>query len=289
MKRIALLFMLVSVFFMTGMYAKTIQRKNKIQRKVETVDLKKCKKVEIETTLGKIEIALYNETPKHRDNFLKLVREGYYDGVLFHRVINEFMIQAGDGNSKNATPQTRLGSGDLDYTVEAEIVYPKLFHKRGALAAARTGDQVNPERRSSASQFYIVTGKKYTAQQLAKFESNRRNQQAQEIFNKLASAYRKDIMMYRREGNQAALDSLQNILIEQTEAKIKEEPQFKFNAEQIKTYETIGGTPHLDGQYTVYGEVVKGMDVVEKIEKSETGANDRPVKDVKIIKMKIKD
>ena len=242
----------------------------------------------MKTTLGTIEIALYNETPKHRDNFIKLCKEGYYDGVLFHRVINEFMIQAGDGNSKNATPDARLGSGDLDYTVEAEFVYPKFFHKRGALAAARTADQVNPERRSSGSQFYIVTGKKYTPAQLAKFESSRRNQQAQEIFNKLASAYRKDIMMYRREGNQAALDSLQNILIDQTEAKIAEVGPFKFTAAQIEAYQTVGGTPHLDGQYTVYGEVVKGMDIVEKIEKCETGANDRPKEDIKILKTTVK-
>ena len=288
MKKIVFLSVLALMLSAVCIQARTTRQKTSRIKKVETVDLKKCKKVEMKTTLGTIEIALYNETPKHRDNFIKLCKEGYYDGVLFHRVINEFMIQAGDGNSKNATPDARLGSGDLDYTVEAEFVYPKFFHKRGALAAARTADQVNPERRSSGSQFYIVTGKKYTPAQLAKFESSRRNQQAQEIFNKLASAYRKDIMMYRREGNQAALDSLQNILIDQTEAKIAEVGPFKFTAAQIEAYQTVGGTPHLDGQYTVYGEVVKGMDIVEKIEKCETGANDRPKEDIKILKTTVK-
>ena len=115
-------------------------------------------KVELQTSLGNIVVELYNETPQHRDNFIKLVKEGYYDGVLFHRVIKDFMIQTGDGNSKTAGPNTMLGDGDPGYTIPAEFVYPQYFHKRGALAAARTGDQVNPERRSSGSQFYIVTG-----------------------------------------------------------------------------------------------------------------------------------
>ena len=268
--------------------AKTTESKKENLKKVETVDIKKCKRVEIKTTLGTIEVALYNETPKHRDNFIKLAKEGYYDGVLFHRVIDEFMCQAGDGNSKTATVDTRLGDGDPGYTVEAEFVYPKLFHKRGALAAARTPDQVNPERRSSGSQFYIVTGKKYTAQQLAQMEQSRRNQQMQEIFNSLAASHRKDIMMWRREGNTAALDSLQAKLVDQTKAQVEKDGAFTFTSAQIEAYQTVGGTPHLDAQYTVFGEVVKGMDVVAKIEKSETGRNDRPVQDIRIIKMTIK-
>ena len=257
-------------------------------KKEAKMDLKSCTKVEIKTSLGDIEVALYNETPQHRDNFIKLVKEGYYDGVLFHRVINEFMIQTGDGNSKNAKPGERLGNGEPGYTLPAEFVYPKLFHKRGVLAAARLGDQMNPERRSSGSQFYIVTGKKFTAQQLAQLESSRRNKQLQAVFNELAAPHRRDVMTWRREGNNAAIDSLQNKLVAEAEAKVAEQGAFTFTAAQLDAYQSVGGTPHLDGEYTVFGEVTKGMDVVEKIEKSTTDRNDRPEEDVKIIKMTVK-
>ena len=257
-------------------------------KKEAKMDLKSCTMVEIKTSLGDIEVALYNETPQHRDNFIKLVKEGYYDGVLFHRVINEFMIQTGDGNSKNAKPGERLGNGEPGYTLPAEFVYPKLFHKRGVLAAARLGDQMNPERRSSGSQFYIVTGKKFTAQQLAQMESSRRNKQLQAVFNELAAPHRRDVMTWRREGNNAAIDSLQNKLVAEAEAKVAEQGAFTFTAAQLEAYQSVGGTPHLDGEYTVFGEVTKGMDVVEKIEKSKTDRNDRPEEDVKIIKMTVK-
>ena len=257
-------------------------------KKEAKMDLKSCTKVEIKTSLGDIEVALYNETPQHRDNFIKLVKEGYYDGVLFHRVINEFMIQTGDGNSKNAKPGERLGNGEPGYTLPAEFVYPKLFHKRGVLAAARLGDQMNQERRSSGSQFYIVTGKKFTAQQLAQLESSRRNKQLQAVFNELAAPHRRDVMTWRREGNNAAIDSLQNKLVAEAEAKVAEQGAFTFTAAQLEAYQSVGGTPHLDGEYTVFGEVTKGMDVVEKIEKSTTDRNDRPEEDVKIIKMTVK-
>ena len=257
-------------------------------KKEAKMDLKSCTKVEIKTSLGDIEVALYNETPQHRDNFIKLVKEGYYDGVLFHRVINEFMIQTGDGNSKNAKPGERLGNGEPGYTLPAEFVYPKLFHKRGVLAAARLGDQMNQERRSSGSQFYIVTGKKFTAQQLAQLESSRRNKQLQAVFNELAAPHRRDVMTWRREGNNAAIDSLQNKLVAEAEAKVAEQGAFTFTAAQLDAYQSVGGTPHLDGEYTVFGEVTKGMDVVEKIEKSTTDRNDRPEEDVKIIKMTVK-
>ncbi|MDE6491412.1 MAG: peptidylprolyl isomerase, partial [Muribaculaceae bacterium] len=142
-------------------------------------------KVEISTTMGDITIMLYGDTPKHRDNFVKLAKEGFYDGTLFHRVINEFMVQAGDPDSKTAKPGQHLGSGDPGYTIEAEIEYPAHFHKRGALAAARTADQVNPERRSSGSQFYIVTGKAYNEQQIGQLENQLSQMQMQGIFQQL--------------------------------------------------------------------------------------------------------
>jgi peptidylprolyl isomerase/peptidyl-prolyl cis-trans isomerase B (cyclophilin B) len=193
-------------------------------------------KILINTDKGKITVKLYNETPQHRDNFIKLVNAHQYDGLLFHRVIRQFMIQAGDINSKNAPAGQKLGDGDLDYTIPAEIVYPRYFHKNGQLCAARTGDDLNPEKASSASQFYIVTGKFYTENELNKMEQER---------------------------------------------------NIKLTPEQRQSYMTEGGSPHLDGAYTVFGEVLKGMKVVDKIQFVLTDMNDRPLKDVKIKSMKI--
>ena len=242
--------------------------------------------VDIKTSVGDIRIRLYGETPKHRDNFVKLVKKGVYDGVLFHRVINKFMIQTGDPDSKGAPAGKMLGSGGPGYDIEAEINYPKFFHKRGALAAARQGDEVNPERRSSGSQFYIVTGRVYNASQLTQMEKQLQMQQQQTIFNGLAMQYRDSIMNMRRNGDQAGLQALQDELVAKTEAEAAKNPA-KFTQEQIQAYSTVGGTPHLDGTYTVFGEVVEGMDVVAKIEMTPTGAQDRPQEDIKIISMTI--
>ena len=242
--------------------------------------------VELQTSMGNIIVELYNETPKHRDNFIKLVKEGYYDGVLFHRVIKDFMIQTGDGNSRTATADQMLGDGDPGYTIEAEFVYPQYFHKRGALAAARTGDQVNPERRSSGSQFYIVTGRTYDSPQVRQLEENVANQQKENIFRGLVMEHRAQIQQLQQQGNQQALMDLQNELIALTEAEYAKSP-VTFTAEQREAYTTVGGTPHLDGQYTVFGKVVKGMEVVDKIQNVATGRADRPVNDVRIVKARI--
>lgn len=242
--------------------------------------------VDVKTSVGDIRILLYGETPKHRDNFLKLVNEGFYEGVLFHRVINQFMIQTGDPKSKGAPSGQALGSGGPGYDVDAEIVYPKYFHKRGALAAARQGDEVNPERRSSGSQFYIVTGKVYNEGQLAQLQKQLEYQQKQMIFNDLAKQYRDSIMNMRRNRDQAGLQALQDELVAKTEAEAAKNPA-TFTDAQRAAYTTVGGTPHLDGTYTVFGEVVSGMDVVEKIEKTATGAMDRPKEDIKIISMTV--
>lgn len=242
--------------------------------------------VDLKTSLGDIRVRLFGDTPQHRDNFLKLVKDGYYDGVLFHRVIDQFMIQTGDPDSKNAPAGKRLGAGGPDYTLPAEVVYPKHFHYRGALAAARQADQVNPERRSSGSQFYIVTGKPYTPESLSQMEQQLSMMRKQEIFNKLASENREKIIDLRRNRNQAGLQELQDSLIALTDAQVKANPP-KFTPEQTQAYTTVGGTPHLDNQYTVFGEVVSGMDVVEKIEKAQTDASDRPLDDIRIISAKV--
>lgn len=242
--------------------------------------------VDIKTSLGDIRVRLFGDTPAHRDNFLKLVKEKYYDGVLFHRVIDGFMVQTGDPDSKNAPANARLGTGGPDYTLEAEIVYPKHFHYRGALAAARQGDQVNPERRSSGSQFYIVTGKTYNGEQLGQMEKQLQMTRKQEIFNKLAEEHRDTIITLRKNRDRESLQALQDELAAQTEREAAENPVTLTEA-QKKAYSTVGGTPHLDGQYTVFGEVVSGMDVVEKIEKSQTNSQDRPLDDIRIISMKV--
>lgn len=193
----------------------------------------------LETTMGNIRIALYDETPQHRDNFLKLTKMGSYDSLLFHRVIKDFMVQSGDIFSKNAKPGQLLGMGDYDYTQEPEFRLPKIFHRRGVVAAAREGDNKNPERRSGASQFYIVWGKIYDDRRL--------------------------------DYTQTKLDSITNGAVQLT-------------PEMREVYKTIGGTPHLDGQYTVFGEVTEGLDLIEKMQLVETDKNDRPLEDIRILK-----
>lgn len=239
--------------------------------------------VDIKTTAGDIKVKLYDDTPAHRDNFLKLVKEGFYDGVLFHRVIKDFMVQTGDPESKDAGPDKRLGSGNPGYTIEAEILYPKHFHKYGALAAARTGDAVNPERRSSGSQFYIVTGNKYDANDVEMMARQSAGSKLQAYFNGLVEKNRDKIQALQASGDREGLEALRQEMIKETEANVSTE----LPEEIAKAYTTVGGTPHLDGQYTVFGEVLEGMDTVEKIQNVETGRDDRPVEDIRIISMKI--
>jgi len=189
--------------------------------------------VVIETTKGTIKIKLYEETGMHKDNFMKLVSDGYYDGILFYRVIKGFMIQAGDPDSKNAKPGQALGSSGPGYTIPAEI-YANLYHKKGAVAAARQGDNINPNRESSGSQFYIVHGKKYTPDQLKSMENSNKH--------------------------------------------------IRFTEEQIRDYTTLGGTPHLDYTYTVFGEVIEGLNIVDAIAQVLTDERNRPIENVSIIK-----
>lgn len=205
---------------------------------------KKEDHVVLETTMGTIELKLYDATPLHRDNFRNLVREGAYDSLLFHRVIKDFMIQGGDPDSKNAAPGMLLGEGDKPYTVPAEFRLDEgIFHRRGVLAAAREGDDVNPEQRSSAMQFYIVWGRVF---------------------------------------DEAGLDQIQERLDLRTGGRVKLTPEMR------EVYKTTGGTPHLDGQYTVFGAVVSGLDVVDAIQQVATDDNDRPLEDVRIIRAYLK-
>ncbi len=250
-------------------------------------DMSEETKLKIETTAGDIVVKLYNETPQHRDNFIKLAENGTYEGTLFHRVIKDFMIQAGDPDSKNASKGQMLGAGDVGYTIPAEFVYPKYFHKKGALSAARQGDNVNPQKASSGCQFYIVTGKVYSDSALLSMEQQMNQMRFNNLFNTLASKHAKDIYKMRKAGDQEGLMNLQDTLIAQVEKQLAGQPEFRFTPEQVKAYTTVGGTPHLDGEYTVFGEVLEGMDVVDKIQRVKTDRNDRPEEDVKIIKVEV--
>ena len=245
--------------------------------------------LKIETTLGDIKVKLYNETPKHRDNFIKLAKEGIYNGTLFHRVIKDFMVQAGDPESKNAPKGKMLGAGDVGYTIPAEIVYPKYFHKKGALSAARQGDNVNPNKESSGCQFYIVTGKVFNDSTLIGMEQQMNENKLTAIFNSLAQKHMKEIYKMRKANDEDGLYDLQEKLFAQAQEEVAKEPDFHFTKEQVEAYTTVGGTPHLDGEYTVFGEVVEGMDIVDKIQNVKTDRSDRPEEDVKIIKVSLLD
>lgn len=238
--------------------------------------------VKISTTLGDITVRLYDETPLHRDNFLKLAGEGYYDGTLFHRVIKNFMVQGGDPNSKGAAPGAHLGAGGPSYTIPAEFNM-NLIHKKGALAAARQGDEVNPEKRSSGSQFYIVTGEVYSAGKLTQLERQMAQQQLQSIFDNLVVEHRNEILDLRKKRDNAGLMKLQEDLQKQTMAKAKEMGDPKYTDAQREVYTTIGGTPFLDQNYTVFGEVIEGIEVVDKIQEAKTQPGDRPVEDITIL------
>lgn len=237
--------------------------------------------------MGDIVVRLYDETPKHRDNFVKLAKEGYFDGTLFHRVICDFMIQGGDPDSKGAPAGKNLGTGGPDYTIPAEFVFPKLYHKRGALSAARTGDEVNPNRESSGSQFYIVWGKTYKPAELKQMERQLAMQQEQAVFNQLVADNKAKIMELRRNRDRAGLQELQDDLIASTKAICAEKGLPKFTDEQVESYTTVGGTPFLDNQYTVFGEVEEGLEIVGKIQEVETGRNDRPKDDVVMLSVEV--
>lgn len=242
--------------------------------------------ITLNTTEGDITVRLYDETPIHRDNFVKLCREGYYDQTLFHRVIKDFMIQGGDPDSRTATPTQMLGTGGPDYTLEAEIL-PELFHRRGTLAAARQGDEVNPERRSSGSQFYITWGQIYNEGQLHQLERQLTMMAEQQRFQQLAAERKAQIMDLRRARDREGLMALQEELAAIAKADAKNAGQL--SDAQREAYTTVGGVPHLDGQYTVFGEVTEGLDIVERIQNTETRPGDRPVQDIRILSTTVED
>lgn len=266
-----------------GNQTETKQETAMTQQTPDTADVR----IGVKTTLGSFTVLLYGDTPKHRDNFVRLVNEGYYDSTLFHRVIKDFMVQAGDPDSKNAAPGQHLGAGGPDYKIDAEIVYPRHFHKRGALAAARQGDQVNPMKKSSGSQFYIVTGTKIAPNQIAGLEARMKNSAMQNVFNNLAMQHRDEIIDMQKRGDRAGLQALQDSLIAQTEKTVAGMDTPALTPEMREAYTTVGGAPHLDGEYTVFGEVIDGMDTIDRIEKAQTDSSDRPKEDIRILSMHV--
>ena len=266
-----------------GNQTETKQETAMTQQTPDTADVR----IGVKTTLGSFTVLLYGDTPKHRDNFVKLVNEGYYDSTLFHRVIKDFMVQAGDPDSKNAVPGQHLGAGGPDYKIDAEIVYPRHFHKRGALAAARQGDQVNPMKKSSGSQFYIVTGTNRAPNQIAGLEARMKNSAMQNVFNNLAMQHRDEIIDMQKRGDRAGLQALQDSLIAETEKTVAGMETPALTPEMREAYTTVGGAPHLDGEYTVFGEVIDGMDTIDRIEKAQTDSSDRPKEDIRILSMHV--
>ena len=252
--------------------------------------VKKSDEVEVimTTSKGELILKLYNQTPIHRDNFVKLINNQFYNGISFHRVIKNFMAQAGDPNSRDPEYAGNLGNNSEGETLPAEI-FPSLFHKKGALAAARMGDQVNPEKRSSGSQFYIVQGKKYNRNQLTQMEA-RINKQLEGnrvgIFLKDSSnkAYMNKVKVCQQNG---WMDSLNMVISEIKNIVLKDVDKFTFSEEQLKAYETIGGTPFLDNGYTVFGEVVSGIDIIDSICTSPTLPGDKPQEPIIILSVKI--
>jgi len=236
--------------------------------------------VQLETEFGNIKIRLYDETPLHRDNFIKLTEEGFYTDLLFHRVIQGFMIQGGDPHSKNAEPGKLLGEGDLGYTIPAEI-NPKFFHRKGVLAAAREGDQTNPEKRSSASQFYIMQGKVFRPGELDSLQTKLEETRKMNMMQTRVKAIEPELNGLSAQGKQDEIMKRINILKEAVNAEAANLPPIRFSDEQRKAYTTAGGYPPLDNNYTIFGEVTEGLDVVDKIAQQATDPHNRPLKDIK--------
>lgn len=240
-------------------------------------------KVMVITDFGIIKIKLYNETPLHRDNFVKLVKEHYYDSLMFHRVIQSFMIQGGDPDSKNAPPAIELGNGGPSYTIPPEF-NSKLFHKRGVIAAARDSDLENPTQASSGSQFYIVQGRVYNDSLLG-IEAKRITKM--KLFNVIVNRKENKIRIEKykvfvKAEQKDSLKYIEEFINKQVEAELPNVTPYTFTKEQVKTYETIGGTPHLDASYTAFGEVYEGFEVIDAIAKKSTDKNNRPIKDIRM-------
>lgn len=240
-------------------------------------------KVLIVTDFGAIKIKLYNETPLHRDNFVKLIKAHYYDSLMFHRIIQNFVIQGGDPDSKHAAPSEKLGNGGPGYTIPAEI-NPKLFHKKGALAAIRNSDFENPSKESSGSQFYIVLGSVYKESML---DMPAKRITKMKLFNEIITRAENKTLLdkYMAFSKTDQLDSIKIIhemIMKQVDIELPQVKLYTFSEEQIKAYTTIGGKPHLDDGYTVFGEIIEGMNIIDELAKQPVDKNGRPLTDIRM-------
>jgi len=243
--------------------------------------------VTIKTKYGDMHAILFDATPKHKENFIKLAKEGFYDSLIFHRVMKGFMIQGGDPQSKNASKETPLGTGGPGYTIPAEI-NENFIHEKGALSAARLPDQQNPQKESSGSQFYIVQGKKYSREELTT-DINRLNGYVQQYLQvKQDSALQTDIMnAYNSRNNDVIMQKLMDIKSD-LESTLNVSCEILIDGDQLQAYTTTGGAPHLDSQYTVFGKIISGLNVIDKIAEQPTNSKDRPLEDI-IMKVEVRE
>lgn len=245
------------------------------------IDPNKPVYVKIKTSMGDVTVMLYEDTPLHRDNFIKLCQTGAQDSILFHRIIKDFVVQGGDPNSKAHVPGVLYGDGDGGYSVPAEIL-PHYFNKRGALIDAKQIDSENPDRVSAGTQFCFVQGKLHTDEELDQREERINNIRNNWLYHKFKARLIKsdpeltaDSLGFETAINQMVADTLATL------------GTYRIPAERREYYKTIGGVPHLDGSVTIFGEVVEGLEIVEKMSLVETDANDRPIKDVMVISTKV--
>jgi len=241
---------------------------------------KKDRIVQIATEYGDVKIRLYDETPGHRDNFIKLAHDGFFDGTLFHRVIDGFMIQGGDPDSKGAKPDVMLGEGGPGYDIPAEF-HPNLFHKKGVIAAAREGDQVNPKKESSGSQFYIAQGKVYEPEALEELVISINKKRQNAIFENLRNKNKEALIELQQAGEFDKFNDLMDAMKMQIDS-ISESQKLVLTDAMKQAYTTVGGIPHLDQNYTVFGEVIEGLDIIDQIATEKTDGTDRPLKDMKM-------
>lgn len=264
-----------------GTIQKATKKTSKAKAKPTHITTRSEELVEISTDLGNMYFRLYNQTPLHRDNFKKLIKEKFFDSLLFHRIIKGFMVQTGDPDSKNADSSKQLGNGGPGYTIPAEFV-PYLFHKKGVLAAARTSDQINPNKESSGSQFYIVQGKTYGIKELENIMNSKNIAAKQQLLYKIVSvdSIQKILTGFQERGDSKGLREYIGTLQPLVDAEYNKKGIFTYSQNHIDTYEKEGGTPFLDMDYTVFAEMVSGFDVLDKIAAVETKPGDRPVKDL---------